>query len=112
MMERLAGPATGWSSLGLVVGATYPDQQERVRERAPKALFLVPGYGAQGGGAADAVRGFVAGPNGLEGGLVNSSRGLLYPEAARVAGDAGSWERAVDGAIDRATGDLAGAVGR
>ncbi|MBW2231359.1 MAG: orotidine-5'-phosphate decarboxylase [Deltaproteobacteria bacterium] len=112
LAERLVGPATGWSSLGLVVGGIYPEQQERVRERAPKSLFLVPGYGAQGGGAADALRGFVAGPSGLEGGIVNSSRGLMFPEAAARAEDAASWERAVDGAIDRAAGELGEAVAR
>jgi orotidine-5'-phosphate decarboxylase len=110
LADRLAGPATGWSSLGLVVGATYPEQQERIRERAPRALFLVPGYGAQGGSAADAVRGFVDGPKGLEGGIVSSSRGLLMPEAGAHCEDAAGWERAVDEAIDRATGELAEAV--
>jgi orotidine-5'-phosphate decarboxylase len=110
--EQLTGPATGWSSLGLVVGATYPEQQERLRERAPKALFLVPGYGAQGGAAAEAVRGFVAGPSGLEGGIVSSSRGLMFCEAAALAGDAASWERAVDEAIEGAIGELGEAVAR
>ena len=44
----LVGPETGWSSLGVVVGATYPQEAERIRELLPNSLFLVPGYGAQG----------------------------------------------------------------
>ncbi len=107
----LEGPGTGWSSLGVVVGATYPEQAERVRERMPKALFLIPGYGAQGASAASAVRGFVPGPKGLEGGLVSSSRGVLFPDAAADASNAGAWEQAIDEAIDRATSELAEAVG-
>ena len=110
LAEELKGPATGWSSLGIVAGATYPEQAERLRILLPSALFLVPGYGAQGASAQEAVRGFVPGPRGLEGGLVNSSRGLLFPEAAQGASDAPAWERAVDEAIDRAVGELGAAV--
>ena len=112
LSSRLAGPETGWSSLGVVVGATYPEPAERVREILPRAIFLIPGYGAQGASAADAVRSFVPGPSGCEGGIVNASRGLLFPEEAGVASDAGSWERALDAAIDRATGELGEAVAR
>ena len=108
--DSLRGPATGWSSLGIVAGATYPAESERLRALLPQALFLVPGYGAQGGGAADAVRGFVAGPNGaLEGGIVNSSRGLLFPPDA-ATDDARTWERAIDTACDRAVTELSAAV--
>ncbi len=103
----LRGPSTGWSSLGVVVGATYPGESERVRELLPHSLFLVPGYGAQGGSARDALRGFVRGPDGrIEGGVVNSSRAILFPPDAG-AGSARRWERAVDGALDRSIGDLA-----
>ena len=52
--ERLKGPSTGLSSLGVVVGASYPQHAERVRQLLPTALFLVPGYGAQGGSAREA----------------------------------------------------------
>lgn len=110
--DALRGPATGYSSLGVVVGATYPGDSERVRELLPSSLFLVPGYGAQGGGAGDAVRGFVAGPGGSrEGGVVSSSRAVLFPPAA-ATGDARRWERAVDEALDRAVSELAEAVSR
>jgi orotidine-5'-phosphate decarboxylase len=108
----LAGPLTGWSSLGVVVGATWPGEAERVRALLPKSLFLVPGYGAQGASARDAVRGFVPGPAGLEGGVVNSSRALLFPADAVSSTSATSWERAIDEALDRATQELAEAVTR
>lgn len=106
----LLGAKTGWSSLGVVCGATWPDQARRVREALPQALFLVPGYGAQGGSALAAVAPFVKGPNGLEGGIVNSSRAILFPEAARGATEARVWERALDGALDRAIDELGNAV--
>lgn len=109
-VPALAGAQTGWSSLGVVVGATYPEQAVRVREALGRGLFLVPGYGAQGGSAADAVRGFVPGPSGLEGGLVNSSRGILFPAAAPAT--ASAWEHAVDAALDRAIDELGNAVAR
>ncbi len=110
MADELQGPATGWSSLGIVAGATYPEQAERLRALLPKALFLVPGYGAQGASAADAVRSFVPGPGGLEGGLVNSSRGLLFPAAGQEATNAAGWEQAVNEAVDRAADELRAAV--
>ncbi|MBY0400659.1 orotidine-5'-phosphate decarboxylase [Myxococcota bacterium] len=108
--EALRGEATGWSSLGVVCGATWPEQAQRVRDALPRALFLVPGYGAQGGSAKAAVASFVPGPRGLEGGLVNSSRGVVFPEAARGAVDARSWERAIDGALDQAIDELGNAI--
>jgi len=109
MSQRLVGKETGWSSLGVVVGATYPGEAQAIRERLPNALFLVPGYGAQGGSAADAVKGFVSGPSGLEGGIVNSSRGILFPEGADTAQVVG-WERAIEDALERAIGQLGEAV--
>jgi orotidine-5'-phosphate decarboxylase len=108
----LAGSQTPWSSLGVVCGATWPDQARRVRDALPKALFLVPGYGAQGGSAESAVQGFVPGPKGLEGGIVNSSRGILFPEAAKGAVDSTAWERAFDSALDQAIHELGNAIQR
>ena len=96
----------------MVVGATYPEQALQVRKRLPSALFLVPGYGAQGGHAADSVGSFVPGPEGLEGGVVNASRALMFPPAAGRAADAASWEAAIDAALDRACAELGEAVAR
>ena len=109
--ERLVGPETGWSGLGAVVGATWPEDADRVRERLPRSLVLVPGYGAQGGSAADAVRAFVRGPDGLlEGGIVNSSRGVVFPTGAERSDNVAAWEWAIDDALDRAIDDLGSAV--
>jgi orotidine-5'-phosphate decarboxylase len=110
MQDDLVGPKTGWSSLGVVCGATWPEQARLVREALPNALFLVPGYGAQGGSAAAAVDSFVPGPNGLEGGIVNSSRAILYPEAAQASTSVSDWEGAVDAALEGAIEDLSTAV--
>lgn len=62
------------SGLGAVVGATYPEELRRMREQMPRTLFLVPGYGAQGGTAADISQAQAAHGNGI---LVNSSRGVF-----------------------------------
>ena len=64
----------GYSAVGAVVGATYPEQLTELRARLPHTMFLVPGYGAQGGGAAGIAGGFDK--NGL-GAIVNSSRAIL-----------------------------------
>ncbi|MBR5272915.1 MAG: orotidine-5'-phosphate decarboxylase [Clostridia bacterium] len=65
----------GYSAVGAVVGATYPAQLDELRKTLTKTFFLVPGYGAQGGGAADVVGAFDK--NGL-GAIINSSRGVMY----------------------------------
>ncbi|MGO8671114.1 MAG: orotidine-5'-phosphate decarboxylase [Capsulimonadaceae bacterium] len=98
---------TGWSSNGIVAGATYPEDAVQIREDLPHSLFLIPGYGSQGGSARDAVRSFVPGPAGLEGGLVNSSRAILFP---KHGGTSASWDAAVDTALDKAVTELGDAV--
>ena len=64
----------GYSSVGAVVGATYPEQLEEMRKALPHTMFLVPGYGAQGGGAEGVAKAFDE--NGL-GAIVNSSRAVM-----------------------------------
>ncbi|MCH5185486.1 MAG: orotidine 5'-phosphate decarboxylase, partial [Oscillospiraceae bacterium] len=66
--------AGGYSSVGAVVGATYPQQAAKLRKLMPKAYFLVPGYGAQGANAKDVANSF--NDDGL-GAIVNSSRGIM-----------------------------------
>jgi orotidine-5'-phosphate decarboxylase len=84
LYEHVAGLAQGpWNlngQLGLVVGATYPAEIERVRELAPTLPLLIPGVGAQGGDAVATIRaghrtqgGTTTGPV-----IVNSSRAVLY----------------------------------
>jgi orotidine-5'-phosphate decarboxylase len=102
--------ASHWSGLMAVAGATYPDEARGLREAMPHALFLVPGYGAQGASASDAVAGFVAGPAGREGGVVNSSRAVTYPASAQAAKALADWRTAIDAAMIRAAGELRAAV--
>ena len=109
-IARLAGGAwNGGGQLGLVVGATFPAEIERVRELAPTLPLLIPGIGAQGGDAEATVR---AGWRGLrsEGGdggqagrttapiIVSSSRAVLY--ASRGADFAEAARRAASAARD------------
>lgn len=87
----------GYSYVGAVVGATYPEQGKILRKVMPKTFILVPGYGAQGGKGADLVHFF--NEDGL-GAIINSSRGIIaaykqeqyasygeegYADAARAA---------------------------
>ena len=84
----------GYSSIGAVAGATHPAVAAKLRTQMPHTFFLVPGYGAQGGGAADIAVAFDK--NGL-GAIVNNSRGIIaayktekyngmtYTEAARAS---------------------------
>ena len=65
----------GYSSAGAVVGATFPEEAEILRKLMKDSIFLVPGYGAQGGTADAAVNCF--NPDG-RGAVINSSRGIIY----------------------------------
>ena len=112
LYERIARLAAGpWNrngQLGLVVGATYPAEIERVRALAPRLPLLVPGIGAQGGDAEATVR---AGARDGAPLIVSSSRAILYAgsgadyaAAARRAAEAtraqleAARPRAADGA--------------
>jgi orotidine-5'-phosphate decarboxylase len=101
---------SGMSSVGAVVGATFPEQAAELRERMPTTPFLLPGYGAQGGKAESLRNAF--GPGG-SGALVNSSRGIIFafakePYASGFGED--RWEDAVHAATLAMRADLAGAV--
>src|SRR6056297_633312 len=75
--ERVAALADLWNendNVGLVVGATAPEELESLREQVPDLPFLVPGVGAQGGDVEAAIEYGLA--NGV--GLVNSSRGIIF----------------------------------
>jgi len=65
----------GYSPIGAVVGATFPHQAKSLRKIMPNSIFLVPGYGAQGGTAKELVNCFNADGYGA---VVNSSRGIIY----------------------------------
>jgi orotidine-5'-phosphate decarboxylase len=87
--EHVAALAQGpWNlngQLGLVVGATYPNEIERVREIAPTVPLLIPGVGAQGG---DAVATVKAGWREGAPIIVNSSRAVLYASSGEDFADA------------------------
>jgi orotidine-5'-phosphate decarboxylase len=91
---------SGLSDVGAVVGATYPEQARSLRTLMPNSLFLVPGYGAQGGTAADALAGARAGGDGV---LINSSRAII---AAWQQDQASDWAAAARGALDVMNKDL------
>ena len=71
--EELIGEE-GFSSVGAVIGATYPEQAVGLRKIMPNAFMLIPGYGAQGAGADEAVASFTAYG---KGGIVNASRSIM-----------------------------------
>jgi orotidine-5'-phosphate decarboxylase len=92
--------ASGWSSIGIVAGATWPAEANALRATLPNAPFLVPGFGAQGAGAEKALAGMVRSQNHWQGGLINSTRGLIFPESARDASSRDAWHNAILAKID------------
>lgn len=94
---------SGYSDVGAVVGATYPVEAERYRKLMPRAIILVPGYGAQGGTAADVVPSF--NPDGL-GALVSASRSVIYAYEAAKATDEIGFVLATAEAADRMNQDI------
>lgn len=97
---------SGYSLVGAVVGATAPEQLADLRKALPGILFLVPGYGHQGGTARDVAAAFDA--NGL-GAIINSSRGITYaysqPKAQARFKD--RWLDAIEQAVREMSDDLA-----
>jgi orotidine-5'-phosphate decarboxylase len=111
VMEAMARLVAGWgkdrigrsglNDVGAVVGATWPAQAKALRDLMPDTIFLVPGYGAQGGSAADALAGRRSDGRGI---VVNSSRGII---AAWQKADPARWEDAARAALDAMNADLA-----
>ncbi len=108
-VERFACESCGklsYGAIGAVVGATYPEQLEELRQRMKHTLFLVPGFGAQGGTAADVAGAFDE--RGL-GALINSSRGIIfaYDQPAFRGSNPRDWQRSVELATSDAIERLA-----
>jgi orotidine-5'-phosphate decarboxylase len=103
--EGLVGPS-GYSLLGAVVGATWPDEARRLRELMPQQIFLVPGYGAQGATAEDCAAAFK--PDG-SGAIVNASRSVIYAHR-REAYRGMEWKQAVATAAKDFAADVASAA--
>ena len=95
--------ACGYGDVGAVVGATHPREMEELRRLIPSVPFLVPGYGAQGGSAADTAAAFRA--DGL-GAVVNSSRGIM----AAFKPDDLDWEEKIVAATRAAVAELRAAT--
>jgi orotidine-5'-phosphate decarboxylase len=93
----------GFGDVGAVVGATHPEELAEVRAALPESIFLVPGFGAQGGSAADTAPAFRA--DGL-GAIVNNSRGINFP----FKPDDADWESQIEAATRQMIADLAGAT--
>lgn len=111
LFEKVAEAAERWDiggNIGLVVGATFPEELRLLRNAHPNLPFLVPGVGAQGGSAAEAAR---AGVNADGRGIViNSSRGITYASRdpkefakhARIACE--SLRREINSALESVSG--------
>jgi orotidine-5'-phosphate decarboxylase len=110
VVESLASQTSDGSpygSIGAVVGATYPRELTALRATMPHAPLLVPGYGSQGGTAADVAGAFDE--RGL-GALVNNARGINFAHAREpyrsTFGDE-NWEQAVEAATKEMIAELA-----
>jgi orotidine-5'-phosphate decarboxylase len=90
----------GMSSVGAVVGATYPRAVGEARRAMPQAILLLPGVGAQGATPADVARAFTSGP---ASGLVAASRSVIY---AYRATDSADWRAASGSSAARLAADI------
>lgn len=97
--DEVARWNAGHGDVGAVVGATHPTELAELRAAMPEVWFLVPGYGAQGGTAADVKAAYRADGTGA---VVNSSRGVVFP----FKPDDANWEAKVTDAAKRAQAEL------
>lgn len=90
--------ANGYCNVGMVVGGTTPEYTARLRAKYPNVWFLVPGFGSQGGNAADCVRFCKTDGTGA---LINSSRGIIYAyENENYKAQFGDdWEKCVEQSV-------------
>jgi len=93
------GTTTNLSAIGAVIGATYPEEMSYLRTLMPHVPFLIPGYGAQGGTATDAVRGFISDGTGA---IVNASRSIIYASSGK------DWKEAAQKAAESMAKEIMG----
>src|SRR5260221_4877308 len=105
--EKMVG-GPGWSSIGAVVGATQTHTMISLRQRLPKSIFLLPGYGTQGATAEMTRHAF---RDGL-GALVSASRSILYAhKEVKIAAKYGAdWEACVESAVIEMKKELADVI--
>ena len=96
----------GYSNIGVVVGATHPREAKLIRKILPKSLFLIPGFGAQGASASEALSGLILKNKIYEGGLVNSSRSILFPKDSHDLNDFLKWKEKIVSALKKTTNEL------
>lgn len=106
--EGLVG-TRGYSCIGAVVGATQPHTMASLRQRLPKSIFLLPGYGAQGATADMTRAAFAEG----RGAIISASRSILYAHrnAQHAAKFGDDWEGCVEQAVMDMKRDVAGMLG-
>lgn len=106
--DHMAGD---YSRVGAVVGATYPEEGRVLRKLMPKALFLVPGYGAQGGKGVDLVHLF---NEDGQGAIINSSRGIIcaYKQEAYAQFGPKNFADASRAAVEAMVADISGALNK
>ncbi len=98
----------GFTPVGAVVGATYPEEAAEIRRLLPASWFLVPGYGAQGATAKDVAVNFDGAGMGA---VVNSSRGIIFAHASGAAKEAGlDYRQAAADAARRMRDDINSAL--
>jgi orotidine-5'-phosphate decarboxylase len=90
---------SGFGPIGAVVGATQPHTMQSLRQRLPRSIFLLPGYGAQGATAEMTKAGFLDG----RGAIVSASRSILYPKRPPRS----DWKQSIDQALRAMKQDLA-----
>jgi len=112
MVTAQIDPICGLSSIGAVVGATGPHEARALRALLPTAPFLIPGYGAQGASAAQAVAGLIKRPgtHTAVGGLVNASRAITHNPAVQAAKSEDAAIRAMRAAVSDAITELRAAI--
>jgi orotidine-5'-phosphate decarboxylase len=109
-VEQLAAEsvgACGYGGVGAVAGATYPAQLSELRHAMPHVWFLVPGFGRQGGTAADVAAAFDS--RGL-GAIINNSRGIIFAHLRAEFADRFGPSRWQD-AVEAATREMISQIG-
>ena len=105
--ERIG--TSGYSNIGMVVGGTSAQVTSALRNKYPKTLFLVPGYGSQGATAADCIKFCKSDGTGA---LINASRSIIYayerPQYKEQFGD--DWKRCIEQAVIDSKVELANAM--
>jgi len=93
----------GYSDVGAVVGATYPEQAKKLRKIMERAIFLVPGYGTQGGSAKDVVDCFREDGYGA---IISSSRSINFPHGNNINVSDSLFEELVKNSIDNMNNEI------